>query len=152
MWLEETTEELLTWGIRCCSMQQRLECFPEACGNLGAEDFQLNRIPLTTPLLGTRVMRRPRGAPNALTFTFKDATKAAGEDNTEVLYREVAKKDLEVQTPERRPLPGTTGPLRPPRGDGARRLRSYVCFVADITSKTWPHPTCSVRRVSRSGR
>ena len=99
-----------------------------------------------------RAMRPPRGAPNALTFTFKYATKAAEEDNTEVLYREVAKKDIEVQTPEKRPLPGTTGPLRPPRGDGARRLRSYVCFVADIRSQTWSQHTCSVRRVSRSGR
>ena len=88
----------------------------------------------------------------ALTSTFKYATKAAEEDNTEELYREVAKKDIEVQTPEKRPLPGTTGPLRPPRGDGARRLRSYVCFVADIRSQTWSQHTCSVRRVSRSGR
>ena len=55
-----------------------------------------------------------------------------------------ATKDLDVQKPERRPLPGTTARLRAPRGDRARRVRSYVCFVADRKSKTWPHPTCSV--------
>ena len=33
-------------------------------------------------------MRRPRGAPNALTFTVKDATKATDGDKTEVTYRD----------------------------------------------------------------